>query len=228
MAIYIHPTKTGTVFLRNFDQGIFDRMGAVPDPSDPSDPCFRVSVPTITGVSGIPDIEVPAYFAQPESIFQKKVYPFISVVRDDAVPNLQRWMSVGQLEYRSGVSGSGVVINGVSGFTSYERKFQPYPHDITYTISAWDRYENGVQPILYKLLKAFTPTGKILVKDSLDLERSYEAYREGSFTSLHEVVDAVTRVRGYAITVRVEGELDHADGFALDAVSGFAISMHRL
>ena len=44
MAIPIHPTKTGSVFLRHFDLGIVESMGATRDLTDLSMPCYKVLV----------------------------------------------------------------------------------------------------------------------------------------------------------------------------------------
>jgi hypothetical protein len=220
--IKIFDQKTGFVFLRNFDEGIFATLGASPDTSNLLDPCYAVSITFPDGVK-----KVPVYFSQPEPIFKKMVFPFITINRDDVALAMHRWMGVGQLEYRAGVSGTQTVINGVSGFASYESKPQAFPHDITYTISMWDRYEAPVQVILQNVLKALYPVGRLLVYDSLKLQRSYEYYWEGSIANLQEIIDPVTRARGYALTIRVEGELDLAQTYSTDAVTGVDLYLHR-
>lgn len=225
MAIPIWPYKTGTVFLRNFDEGIFRTMGANPDPSSTTDPCYSLIV-TINGI----DTKVPVYFSQPEAIFKKMVFPFITVTRDDVALAMHRWMGVGQLEYKVGVSGTQTILpSGVSGFSQYEFKFQAFPHDITYTIQAWDRYESPAQSILLSVLNSFYPVGKLIVYDSLMLRRTYEYYWEGSIANLQEMIDPVTRARGYALTIRVEGELDIANTPSLfDSVSGINMGLSRI
>jgi hypothetical protein len=220
--IPIHDSKTGTVFLRSFDEGVLSTLGAVPNPSNPADPCYSLTVPFQDGPR-----KVPVYFSQPEPIFKKNIYPFICVNRDDIQIANHRWMGVGQLEYKVGV-GSPIVINGRRGFGAYETKPQAFPHDIMYTISAWDRYETTAQAILSNVLKALYPVGRLMVYDSLNLQRSYEYYWEGSITSLQEVIDPVTRARGYAQTVRVEGELDLASPVSVDSATGFDLYFHRL
>jgi len=223
MAIPVWDQITGSVFIRNFDEGIFRSMGAFPDLSNISDPCYALPITFPDGIK-----QVPVYFAQPESIFKKMIFPFITVNRDDIALAMHRWMGVGQLEYRAGVSGTQKVINGVSGFTAYQMKPQAFPHDITYTISCWDRYESPVQTILLNVLKALYPVGRLIVYDSLKQMRSYEYYWEGSIANLQEIVDPVTRARGYALTMRVEGELDLADPITFGSVSGvFLNSVNR-
>jgi hypothetical protein len=191
------------------------RSGAV-------DPCYKLNIP---GASRNP---ISVYFAKPEQIFKKKVFPFVSIERDDFSPAMQRWMSVGQLEYKVGVSGTQATINGRTGFLMNEIKFQAMPYDFIYTISCFDRYERTVQPILLKLLQQFPPVGKIKVFDSLELERSYECYMEGPVASIHEIVDPTMRVRGYSFTIRVEGQLDLAGPFTTNAVSGVDLRVLRM
>lgn len=224
MSIKVWDQTTGDVFLRNFDQGVIETLGAENDPNAfvmvngqrIPDPCFKLDV------NGT---EVPVYFSQPEPVFKKKVFPFITVNRDDVTPVMSRWHGPGQLEHKVGASGVVVLPNGVSGYGSSSLKFQAYPYDISYTISCWDRYEASVQPILAKVLRALPPIGRIMVKDSLNLSRSYEYYSEGSIANLQEVIDAATRARGYAITIRVEAELDLLDRITTNAVTGIDLSL---
>ena len=221
-----YDQQTGDVFLRNFDEGIFLTLGAEADPSafvwvnnqKVPDPCYKF----IVG-----DQAVPIYFSQPEPVFRKKVFPFITVNRDDVSPVMHRWHGPEQLEHRVGVSGVSLA-NGVSGFLAYENKPQAYPYDITYTISVWDRYESTLHPILAAVLRALPPIGKIFVKDSLNLLRTYEYYSEGNIANLQEVIDAATRARGYAITIRVEAEIDLAERVTTNTVTGYDIALRRL
>lgn len=223
MAIPIYDKITGSVAIKDFDRGIFQTMGALPDPTDPTNPCYKLSV-----VNGATTIKVPVYFGQPESIFVKKVFPFITVTRGDMEPAMHRWMGVGQLEYRAGVPATQVMRNGVSGFAEYQRKVQAWPFDIPYTISIWDRYEGmALHAELLEVLKAFQPVGRLIVYDSLSLRRSYEYYWEGGIVNLQELVDPVTRVRGYAITIRVEGELDLNEPTTMGSVSGVDLSLYQ-
>jgi hypothetical protein len=221
LSIPVWSQITGNVFIRDFDEGIINTLGAVADPNAFNivngqkipDPCFKLD-------------EVPVYFSQPEPVFQKKVFPFITINRDDMAPAMMRWHGPAQLEHKVGTSGVVILPNGTSGYASSSMKYQAYPYDITYTISIWDRYEATVQTILAKVLRALPPIGRIIVKDSLNLSRSYEYYSEGSIANLQEVIDPVTRARGYAITLRVEAELDLLDSITTNAVTGIDLSLH--
>jgi len=224
MSIPIWDKQTGEVFLRNFDQGVIDTLGATPDASVPDDPCFALYIP---GVSD-PTNRVTVYMNNPEQIYKMKRFPLISILREDPTIALQRWMGVGQLEARYGVSGTGLVIGGVSGFTQYVSKPQATPFDFTYNITCMDRYERNVQPILLQVLKSFPHIGKLFVKDSLGLQRTYEARSEGSLTPLKENVDPVNRIVSYTVTVRVDGEMDLTSAISTSAVTGFDITTRPL
>jgi hypothetical protein len=225
LSIPVWDQITGNVFIRNFDQGIMDTLGATADPNAFNivngqkipDPCYKLDV------NGQ---EVSVYFSQPEPVFQKKLFPFITVNRDDMSPAMSRWHGPGQLEHKVGVSGVVVLPNGTSGYAASSMKYQAYPYDITYTISVWDRYEVTAQTILSKVLRALPPIGRILVKDSLNLLRTYEYYSEGGIANLQEVIDPVTRARGYAITLRIEAELDLLESITGNAVTGLDLSLH--
>jgi hypothetical protein len=221
MAIPVWSIPTGIVSVRHFDEGIPYSMGATRLPDEEFRTyAFPVHFPDGT----LQNINV--YFAQPEQIYRKKVYPFVTISREFE-PAMSRWMGMGQLEYRSGV-GDGMILNGVSGFGSYGSKIQAFPYDFTYTISCFHRYENEVQPILSKLLKLFPPLGKLIVFDSLRLLRTYEAYTETPVVNLSELLDPVSRLRGYALTVRVEGELDLIEcPYVSDSVTGIQLNIYR-
>lgn len=225
MSIPVHSSQTGSVFLRDFDEGVLNALGAVSNPNAfriengqrIPDPCHKIEV---AGES------IPVYFSQPEQVFRKKVYPFVTINRDDFVPAMNRWHGPGQLEYKAGVGGL-VTIEGRTGHLEHSMKFQAYPYDITYTVSCWDRYENTLHPILAYVLRRLPPIGRIVVKDSLNLVRSYELYGEGSVAALGEIIDPVTRARGYAITIRVEGEMDLSEQTQSNAVGSIELNLHK-
>lgn len=226
MAIPIWPDKTGQVFIRNFDKGIMDSIGAVPDPyryivldnKKIPDPCYKLTVG---------EKEIPVYFSNPEQAFKNKIFPFITVLREDLAPAPSRWMGGAQLEYKYSNPNSGFSVEGVSGYLEKESKYQAYPYDMTYTISCWDRYEGPSQDIIHTVLRALPPVGRLIVYDSLNLMRTYEYYHEGSLVPLVELLDPSARAMGFALTIRVEGELDLQDPFSNTAVTGFDLFLYR-
>lgn len=230
MSIPIHNTQTGEVWVSDFDLGVVQAIGATPDLSPVTklegaggDRCFKVVIP---GSGGEGD-KVPVYFQDPEAPYRYKVYPCIVIDREDMSPALNRWMSVGQLEFRSPVGGP-ISIGGVSGYTQYMSKPQAMPYDFVYTITAYGKYERATQLMLKKILQSFPPVGKIFVKDSLGLQRSYELYHEGGVSPRHEIIDPAIRFRGYAITLRVEGELDLITPVGYGSVTGVDLNLYRM
>lgn len=222
MSIPIWDKQTGEVWIRDFDTGIMMGLGASIDLCDPNIPTFAVQIP------GASQTKVPVFFNQPDMIYRKRTSPSIVIMRDDFTPALNRWMGVGQLEYRAGVSGTEfVAANGVSGYTQYVSKPQAMPYDFTYTITCFDVYEKNVQPIVKQVLKSFPPIGKIYVTDSLNLLRSYESRSEGPIPSPREVVDPVNRFVSYIISVRVDGEIDLTDPVTSGAATGFSLNVER-
>lgn len=219
MAIQISNEIIGQVFIRSFDEGIMRSMGAYPNKNDHF-PSYILKV-------DYPDRsirEVSVFFEQPEAAFRLKRYPFISIHREDPSVALERWMGIGQLEYQAPL-GNPIHINqggkSVSGYAHYQSQIQAFPFDFNYTISCYDRYEGSAQSILQKLLKRFPPIGKLYVEDSLGGIRTYDCLLEGGITNLEELIDPVQRLRGYAISVRVLGEMDLADEVISTSVSGY-------
>lgn len=222
MAISVWDKQTGEVWIRDFDEAIMKALGATIDMTNECDPTFAVQI------NGASETKVPVWFNQPEMIYKTRHAPSILIMRDDFTPALNRWMGVGQLEYRAGVAGTEYVAsNGVSGFTQYVMKPQAMPYDYVYTIVCFDRAERNVQPIVKQVLKSFPPIGKIFVTDSLGLLRSYEARSDGPIPSPREVVDPVNRFVSYTVSVKVDGELDLTDPVYTNAATGFDIRMHR-
>lgn len=228
--------KVGSVGVREFDLGVVQTMGCIPDLTDRNAPCYVLPEPgesslsqsCSTTASSEAAQRVKVFFSQPEQIFRLKIYPFITINRDEMTPSTTRYMGVEQMDYRKGVSGTQATAFGKQGFTEYENKLSAQPYDFVYTISIFDRYEAGAQAILHRVLKLFPPIGRLNVIDSLGVSRSYDAYMEGGVVSLQEAIDPVTRVRGYAITLRVEGEIDLTEPYTTGAVTDFGINLNRL
>lgn len=224
--IPIWNKQTGDVWVRNFDEGVLKALGALPDPSDPNDPCYSVVIAPI--ISTDPAEKVPVYFSQPNMVYRPKKVPSITISRDDFSPALQRWMGVGQLEYRAGVSGTEAVFgNGVSGYTQYVSKPQAMPYDFSYTIVCTHVSDRMVQGLLRLVLKSFPPIGKLFVNDSLGLLRSYEARSEGPIPTTKDSVDAVNRFVSYTVNVRVDGEIDLTSPYSSSSVTGFDLVISR-
>lgn len=218
---------TGTVGLRNFDQGLLETLGAVI--IEQNYWILASAVLPVVPPPGSPGI--PVVFSHPEDLFERYKLPVISVRRDDISPALQRWHP-GMQMYRAPAAGArpvevsrGDPLNPtvLSGFDRYEYREQAAPFDITYTISVLARHrgfgpagdtpsgtaspKTQVNALFNYVLRIFAPYTSILLRDDLGDLRSYSAFMEGT-SHLDELAQVTERVIGFALTLRVEAELD--------------------
>ena len=230
----LNTKPTGNVFIRNFDQGVIEEMGAV----------VRTDVLPSLGnrlrrgywIDEIftDPVAVPVIFNNPEDIYEKKIYPSYLITRTTPYePALVRWQSVKQLEYKAGVSGteesiSGLGFDTVSGYSEIEVKQQAWPVDIYYSIACYARYEHEAIPMLKRLLKTFSPYSKISLLDSLGEDRTYTVFAETAPQDIGEFIDVADRLRWYSLDIRVEGELDVQEPVRLTTVRTIANRTHRL
>lgn len=224
MPSVIFGVRTGEVFLRNFDEGLVKTMGGVLNP-DTTAGGYVVNIPKICMPDGTSN--VPIVWDTPDATTTKKILPMINITGGDATPAMNRWMSIGQKEYRIWVSGTDVVTgigdNGsiVSGYTAVESKVQDMPHDISYTISIVAKYAEDANVILRTLLRVLKPYCKIEVIDSLGDVRSYSAQIDGSISRTSTSSSATDREKGFTFGLLVEGELTLADPETFRTVTGF-------
>ena len=216
---------TGTVSLRDFDQGVVTTMGATLFYNARGEPRnYYLDIPGVRGRIGREGIPgVPIVFAFPEDVFEKYDFPLIVCRRDDITPAMNRWHP-GSLQYRAPAAiGSQAVVNSnpgnpdavdLIGFTHMEQLQQAAPYDITYTISIFAHNRSGgtnqANAILKKILRVYQPYARVHLVDSIGDGRTYEAFQE-SISHLDDVPEVVDRVIGFAVTLRVEGELDLLD-----------------
>ena len=226
MVANISP-KTGQVFVRNFDQGVVETLGgsvqSLPDGSIKGNRRgYYITIPTSSPML------VPIIFNNPEQIYESKIYPSFLVARESIEPALNRWQSVKQLEYMAGVSGTEEVISGVSGFAQLESKVQAWPFDMFYTISCFAKNEHESMPMLKTILRVFKTYSRINLIDSLGDSRSYTAFAESGVQDISEYSDVADRVKAYAVSIRVEAELDLDDPVISSTVSGVQNSLGNL
>lgn len=123
------------------------------------------------------------------------------------------------------------------GFDKYETKDTGVPFDITYSIQIYARHRgkgpmpkkgrptgfvdetgspasgsprNQVNSVLDYVLRRYAPYCQVFVEDSLGDRRKYSAFME-AVSHLDEVPEVTERVLGFAVTLRVEAELDLSD-----------------
>jgi hypothetical protein len=221
--------RTGTVWLRDFDLGIVTGTGALLDPAgSPGGNNYYIDLSS--GPCNSPDSDgfIPVIFNNPEPIYEQKIYPSVLIKRDDFVPALQRWHQYQQYDYYMGIPGTEETVGGVSGFTQAETKPSAWPYDITYSVSIYSRYEYEAQMILQSLMRRFQPRSYITVVDTEGDNRRYTAFVDNSVSDIGEFVDASERLRGYSLSIKVEGEIDLVDPVVKSTMKEFVQSTGTL
>jgi hypothetical protein len=201
----------------------------------------------VTPPPGLPG--VPITFSHPEDVWERYRQPVIVIRRDDISPAMSRWHpgmvtwrapAVGAQPLEVTLGAGTFTETTLKGFDAYEEKQQAVPFDITYTISILARHRgkgpipprndptgftgaagsprNQVNKILDYVLRIYAPFSQVLVRDSLDDIRRYSSFME-AISHLDEVPEVTERVLGFALTLRVEAELDLGDPVTRKAVS---------
>lgn len=228
---------TGSVGIRNFDEGVVETLR----PEIIHDNYYLTAVPNMAApVPGSPGI--PIIFSFPEDLYERYKLPIVVVRRDDVSPALSRWHP-GMTTYRTPAANATPIEvtlpnteqTVLRGYSRYEVQQQAAPFDITYTISLLARHRgfgkgspgtvgagsprNQVNQLLDYVLRIYQPYTQVFVRDSLGDARSYEAFME-AISHLDEVAEVTDRVIGFALTLRVEAELDLRDPREKPVASG--------
>lgn len=224
--------RTGFVDLRAFDEGVVETLGATIDPEKENyflqlDPVETVgfdppisspfSKGTVDPRPGLPGI--PITFAYPEEIIEKYSIPVLWIERTSLDPAMQRWHP-GMLQYRT--AGRGALPAryapestsiSIDGFDRAEQIDQAAPFDITYSLNIVARNRGaggrsqGANRLLRHVLGIYPPYCEVRLKDSIGDARTYEAFMEG-VSPLDEVAEVASRMIGFSVSLRIEGELD--------------------
>ena len=199
-----HGMRNGHLDFLDWDQAVVDHICAELDPDNNQ---YFLNLNGIF-IGENPVNKALVVYKRPEPTQVEMDLPLVVLNRDDVVPAPERLYSVTE-QYRVPTEGAQVVsasnVNCL-GFTSYETKDQERPYDFIYTIEVWSRYRAVAQMMLAMMMAKFPLRGSIDVTDSLQCVRTYAAYQEG-VADLTEVLSLVDRVPGFALTVRLEGEL---------------------
>lgn len=197
------------------------------------------SILPVEPAPGLPGI--PITFSHPEDVYSRYRQPVIVVRRDDFTPAMNRyhpghksWKAPAQTACPISVTfdQNTRAEYTVYGYDRYETKDTGVPFDIVYTISIYARHRgkgplpkkgvptgftgaagsprNQVNKMTDFVLRRCPPYCQILVEDSLGDTRKYSAFMEG-LSHLDEVPEVTERVIAFAITLRVEAELDLSD-----------------
>jgi len=231
-------TPTGSVFIRNFDQGVVEEMGSVIRTDTlPDSGGLKRHGYWIDEIFTVPTA-VPVIFNNPEVVYEKEIYPAYLITRSTPFePENMRWHSVKQFEYKAGVPGTDEVVSGspgvsgfeaVSGFSEVELKQQAWPVAIFYSIACYARYEHEAIPMVKRIMKTFSPYSKVTVFDSLNEKRTYTVFAETGIQDIGELADVADRLKAYSMDIRVEAELDVEDPVVRDTLKQVENSFGRL
>jgi len=207
--------RTGTVFLRDYDEGLVRTMGAELIEVELDGEMVQDYAIMIDGVTG-PDMyggAIPVIWQNPEDIYQPGLLPHVNVSRSAVTPAMQRWFPGGH-EYRTPAAAAQTVTSGtgVQGPSMLEFKQWAYPYDISYDIHIRARLRAQADKMLRQIGSKFWAYGQIYLRDSEGAERGYYAFQE-SVDTLDEVVDIADRMLGWTISLRCEAELDFNDPY---------------
>lgn len=243
MIKFVDNEILGDVFIREFDQGIANKIGSVAIGGRsfvPSDKIPGVDVPLWDenhgedDVIGTPMPGFPVIFQNPEDSVQRYNLPCFRISREDPSPALERWMSLHK-KYRAPAPGANpVTVNvggkDVQGYDQYQEQEGAWPYDIPYTITceaAGIAARTHAQLLLKHAMKAFPPYATITVIDSDGESRIYNAFVEGP-SDLSNVSEIGDRSIIYALSIRVSGEYDLADATSVKSVTSVAtIRSHK-
>ena len=225
--------RTGDVQLTDYNQGVVETMGGFVDSKGET-----YVLPPIDGVSAPPEFEgVPIYFSFPDETIDFKILPSYIVRLNSISPAMSRW-HLGNMQYRVASSDAKFVtvvhpITGVTirtGFSSHEMKDQAVPFDLGYTIQIRARYRNNLRVdalrMLHYAMKKYQPYTALRVKDSRGEYRTYDAFME-SPSPQDTKSDVTNREVNFNLSLRVEGELDLNDPYALRALAGLPTINYR-
>jgi hypothetical protein len=141
LARVLGKARTGTVSLRDFDQGVVETLGAVAGAD-----AYYLTIPGVDPPPKMPGL--PVVYSFPEDTQIHHFIPSLLVRRDTMDPAMQRWHP-GSGQYRAPGDGAlprkiampgGVV---VQGYDRYEELAQAIPFDFGYTIQIYARHRGA-------------------------------------------------------------------------------------
>jgi hypothetical protein len=218
----------GTVFLREFDEGMKRATGAKRFPVRETsggavvEAWFLVVQGVAPAHDGDPGVRV--IFAAPEETTVDYVYPCIVVRRGDVVPAMDRWHP-GAESYRRPAPGHTVIplLDGTVGVDRVETKPMGVPYDLNYDVEIHARQRQGMQnaanAILQKVMRQIQPSFDVIVQDSEGDARPYTAFT-GTISPLDNLPGVKDRRIGFTMPVRIVGELDINDPSVSKTVQG--------
>ena len=218
-------TRTGDVALEDFDRGVVVTLGG-----EVNSESTHYVIKDVRGVAAPPDFEgIPVYFAFPDEVLEDLILPCWVVRRDSISPAMSRWHQ-GMHPYRiPGPNAKAVTVTNPrtgevthEGFSEYEEKTQAVPFDLLYNIQIRARYRNNLRVPAMKMLtytlRQYQPYTQVMVMDSMDKRRTYDAFMETPSAQDTQTNVADREIR-FNVTLRVEAELDLNDPYVQKSLS---------
>lgn len=215
--------ETGQVFIEDFDLGVVKTLGASIDPNSSADEAsFVLPVPGLKEdgqrVDTQGNILVPVTFAHPESYMNIWTLPGIFIRREAIEPDLLRYSQ--ELEGFRVPAPQAVTteIDGSVGPNEVLSRVRAEAYNFVYVVDMVARYRTDANALLRTVLPRFKQHKAILVRDSKGDLNEYSSFLE-SVDQIDEILGVTLKHHGYALTLRVVGELDLSENDLRKTVS---------
>jgi len=209
----------GTVFIGDFDLGVVLRVGGELVDYTVDGGTRQEYAINMTGVTGPSEYggHVPIFFVAGRVPFSPRIFPCVVIRRQDPELAMQNGGQSWGVEDRIPSDGASEVTiefpdgSEETGYDSYDSKQPAPPYNLRYEIilhARGGRAQQDSNLMLKHMMEIFTPPGGLIyVTDSIDDERSYDAFIE-SMNQTTEVLDLTARDVGWTLTLLIHGELD--------------------
>lgn len=222
----LNNTRIGDVSLRDFDNGVYKTLMAeimggryflpvqyAPGVTPPLFSEYSAQI-EVEGLVGEQMPGIPFIYGNPAAAVMRYLVPCIRLKREDPSPALERSHSK-HIKYRAPADGQTEITvdyrgKEKKGYAVYEEQEGSTPVDIPYTITAeaaGKSARRNAHVLLEHCMDVFYPHEKLCVVDSLGRERLYQVHCEGP-SELTQIGDVRDRIVSYALSMRVQAELD--------------------
>ena len=209
-------TFYGTMFLRQYDQGLIETLGAELIEVVKDGERSRAYAIDLRGMRCIgPDIyggKIPVMFGPPDPVMEPYLLPVVIVRRGDPVPDWVRW-EPGGTAYKLPADGAketsvSIGTNGdtASGYDKYETRKKEVPFNIPYDIELRSTKQWQKSVLLQHALKKLFPRS-LFVIDTAGNDRTY-AFDLDSTASADDLADVSDRTLVQIVSITVFAGLD--------------------
>lgn len=224
----------GTVFLRDFDEGVYLTLGATVAASGEF-----YEIPLTSSLDPVPGSGgVAVVYGRPEDDILKERDPYVLISRDDETPAMHRWHSSGAEQWRAPVktaqqfAATDAQGNLQTGFSHIAVMPQAIPYDISYSLRVIERRrgpkgnKSSLLALQNHIMRRLPPYASFYVYDSVKDLRSYDAFVE-STSQADEIRGVSDRRVAFSMQFRVEAELDTKDPLVVRTVERRVFTYHQ-